>query len=331
MRDDNAAKLHQLIADAFPHPFSIRSISDANQGRGVFSQVLRVELEWVTDTAKGPRSVIAKFPANDANGEAGRRSGAYEREAMAYRQLLPDSPVQAPIAHLVRPDGNRGASFVLEDLTEHRRVDQLDGLSLTDCLAVTAELRRLHQHWQQRAELAGLDLRRATPTTFDHKSLKTGLDVLTSRWGSWLDSDQLRAFQRLVHHRVDLVTAFAQAGVPTLCHGDPRADNLVFDRSGRPILFDWQQIAIQLGEADLAWLAATSLTVDDRRHADTELVSAYGTSLDRYRLGFILPGLAVLLLAQRRVNDSRSTRFISTSLTRIGSALSDLEIGAELT
>ena len=119
---------------------------------------------------------------------------------------------------------------------------------------------------------------------------------------------------------------FTDASGATLCHGDPRADNLAFDRAGAPVVFDWQQLAVQLPEADLAWLAATSLTVETRRAVERDLVAGYGTTMDRYRLGFVLPGLAVLLLAQREIDSDRTAAFVAASLHRIATAVSDLDV-----
>jgi len=325
----------RLIAKAFPpgalaedSPAGpvIVAVNDANNGRGVFSHVLRVELTW-PGADVGPSSVVVKFPARNRNGEAARRSGACLREAMAYRQLLLAAPIQAPRAYLVDLDDDNGACFVFEDLSHHRAVDQLDGLGVDDAIAVVEELRTLHQHGRHRDDLARFDLRRDTPSVFTSETLAAGLSTLEFRWADWVDDRQRLGFQRLVANREALGEAFRQASGATLCHGDPRADNLVFDAAGQPILFDWQQISRQIGEADLAWLAATSLTVETRRNAEQQLVSAYGTSFDQYRLGYLLPGLAVLALAQRQADDERSRRFITTSLQRIGSALDDLKIG----
>ena len=80
------------------------------------------------------------------------------------------------------------------------------------------------------------------------------------------------------------------------------------------MLFDWQQIAVQFGEADLAWLMATSLDPEVRRAGHEDLVGAYGADIDRLRLGFVLPGLAALMLAQRTADHPRTRRFIATSL-----------------
>jgi aminoglycoside phosphotransferase (APT) family kinase protein len=306
----------------------VRRLDDANAGRGVFSRIWRVALEWDSSSEPRPRplSVIVKSPAPGPNGEAGRRSGAYRREAIAYRQIVPHSPVLAPAVHLIEEDDEGNAWFVMEDLGDRRSVDQLDGLELGDGTAIAAELASLHRHW---AAVPIVDLphvRRNTPATLTSEALSTGLKALTERWGDDLDSAHVRAFQRLMSQRDRMVRAFVDAPGPTICHGDPRADNLVFASDGRPVFFDWQQVSIQLGEADLAWLAATSFTVETRRRADRELIEAYGTSEARYRLGYVLPGLTVLLLAQREVTDDRSARFVTTSLRRIGTALHDLDV-----
>ncbi len=304
-------------------------LSDANEGRGVFSRVTRVELAWTADPTgpdgARPASVVVKSPADGDNGAAAIASGACVREALAYRTILGRSPVDAPRAFAV-VGGAQAATFVLEDLARHRAVDQLTGLGRADALAVTTALARLHAHWSSAPDLDELDVRRSTPSKLDPAALRAGLATLVDRWADVIDDDTRRAFEDLVANRAPLVDAFTSAGPMTLCHGDPRADNLVFADDGRPVLYDWQQLAIQFGAADLAWLAATSLTPRDRRDLDAELVAAYGTTQDHYRLGFVLPGLAVLLLAQRQTDDERARRFVTTSLTRIGSALLDLDV-----
>lgn len=316
-----------LLAEAFDgRAGEIASVTDANQGRGVFSRVLRVRLAPTSEGAGMPASVVLKIPALGTNGEAARRSGAYRREALAYCRLLPRSPVRTPTAHLVVHDDDGFAWFVMEDLGSRRAVDQLDGLDLDDGLRVAVELRTFHRFWSDPTRLDRLSVRHATPQTLDRAGLEKGLEALGRNWDHVIDAEHRDVFKALLDRRDALTAKFADASAPTLCHGDPRADNLVFEASGRPVLFDWQQIAIQLGEADLAWLAATSLDTEHRRSADDALVAAYGTSLDRYRLGFVLPGLAVLLLAQRELTDERSARFVESSLQRISCALLDLDV-----
>ncbi|MEM9134358.1 MAG: phosphotransferase [Actinomycetota bacterium] len=307
--------------------------TDVNGGRGVFSRVLRIPLEPTDPVVEPdpsiPPTVVAKLPIPGPNGDAARGSGAYRREALAYRRLLPSSPVASPTVHAVTEDAD-GTTLLLEDLTGHRAVDQLDGLGADDALAVVAELAALHAHWRHRPEPDALGVRRSTPSALPPAGLAAGLVALRQRWAGDIDERWLPTFEAMVAGRARLVETFAAAPSPTLCHGDPRADNLVFEATddGRPVLFDWQQLAVQAGEADVAWMAATSLTVEDRRAVDDRLLAAYGTDVDRYRVGLILPGLAVLLLAQRRATDERTTRFIATSIDRIGAAITDYEVPA---
>jgi hypothetical protein len=324
------SEVERLIRLAFgpPGPYAIDGLSDANQGRGVFSRVVRVRLSWAEgpEVAARPASVVAKVPAAGPNGAAAVASGACRREALAYSRLLPTSPIGSPRAWLVDHGPGDRAGFVLEDLGPLRAVDQLDGLAPEDCLAVSHALHRFHRHWQDPARHTGLGVRHATPAAIAPDALARGLQALAGRWAADLDAARLRAFRGLVARRQALVEAFVRAGPPTLCHGDPRADNLVFSPQGAPVLFDWQQLAVQFGAADLAWLAATSLTPATRRQVERDLVDGYGAAFDQYRLGFVLPGLAVLLLAQRDTPDERTRRFVATSLDRIATALIDLEV-----
>jgi hypothetical protein len=327
--DEAQALIRSLVSEAFPPSadaeWRIDDLTTIGLGRGIFSDIVRVKFEW--RAGHGPASVVVKTPTAGPNGTVSIATGACDREALAYLELLPRSPVRRPACYVVRRDG-AAASFVLEDLTEHRSVDQLVGLDLADTASVIRSLRLLHERWETEPSSATHDVRRATPTLFAPDALAAGVDAIGERWGDVADRETHRAFERLVANRDRLVSAFATAGPPTLCHGDPRADNLLFDAGGTAVLFDWQQIAIQFGEADLAWLLATSLVPATRRSNERALVSEFGTTLDRYRLAMVLPGLAVLLLAQRETTQDRTDQLVGTSIARIGAAIADLDVPA---
>ncbi len=321
--------VERLVRLAFGPTCEVTGTSDLNGGRGVFSRVARAELAWRgphwSGPAARPHSVAVKTPAPGANGEAAAATGACRREALAYTRLLSHSPVATPHAWLVHHGPGSAASFVLEDLSGLRSVDQLDGLSAMDALAVADALARFHRHWSRPDRHRNLPLRRAVPAAIPPEALSRGLVALDQRWGDVVDAPQRAVFARLVGRRAELVAAFAAAGPVTVCHGDPRADNVAFTPNG-PVLFDWQQPALQLGAADTAWLAATSLAPETRRTLDADLAAAGGCTLDDYRTGLLLPGLAVLLLAQRVADSERTARFIATSVRRIATAVADLEL-----
>ncbi len=111
--------------------------------------------------------------------------------------------------------------------------------------------------------------------------------------------------------RSDVATLRAAAAVMTpwhqarphpfaVLHGDYRLDNLLFDPDGADVVaVDWQTLAVGPPARDLAYFLGTSLTVDDRRAAERELVAEYHAALcargvsgydarqcfDDYRLG----------------------------------------------
>lgn len=322
--------IRRLVHLAFGPACEVTGTRDLNGGRGVFSRVVRAELAWnVSDGratgASRPWSVAVKTPAPGPNGEAAAATGACRREALAYTRLIPNSPITAPRAWLVHRGPAAAVSFVLEDLSDLRAVDQLDGLPAGDALAVAAALARFHRHWSRPGRHRNLPLRRAVPAGIPAEALARGLTALDERWADVVDAGQRAVFARLVARRAELVAAFAAAGPLTVCHGDPRADNVAFAPTG-PVLFDWQQPALQLGGADVAWLAATSLTPETRRTLDADLAAAGGCTLDAYRTGLLLPGLAVLLLAQRAADNDRTAQFIATSLRRIATAVADFEL-----
>lgn len=322
--------VEDVVARALPGR-SVRAVQRIGADRGVFSRVHRVELDGSAD----PASVVVKEPDPGPNGAAAAASGAYRREALCYRSVLPETPVSAPACYLVDDGGGDTATLVLEDLTLHRGVDQVEGLGRDEVLAVAEQLAALHRHWVDRPrDLADLRLRRSAVAALDPEALERGRAVLDG-W-SELDAGGLAALDGLLAGRQRLVDAFAAARPVTVCHGDPRADNVVFDGEGRAVLFDWQQAAVQFPEADLAWLAATSLEPQVRRAVERELVEAHarrlghhrGAAWDRYRLGLVLPCLAVLMLVQRQLDTSRGRDLVAASVRRIATAASDLEVAS---
>lgn len=281
------------------------------EDRGVFSHVCRVA---------GPRGAfVVKLPRSDANGEAARRSGAYERERIAYDSLL-GSEVPAPVcAGIV--DLPAGPAFVLEDLSDHRQADQVEGLAEPDVQAVVDALVRSHRCLDgDRARSRGV--RVAAPGTFSPDRLRLGTAALDPELGP--------VFGDLLAQRPRLLARFTTFADPVCCHGDPRADNVVFGGDGGAILLDWQQIAVQIGEADLAWLLATSTRPEVRRSIEVDAVRRYAAGVgrpfdqawERYRSGLLVPGLAVLLLVQRQAT-GRMADIVVRSVERISSALID--------
>jgi len=69
-----------------------------------------------------------------------------------------------------------------------------------------------------------------------------------------------------------------------LVHGDYRLDNLLFPPDGGPgvVAVDFQTLSLALPARDLAYFIGTSLTVEDRRAHERDLVAAYHAALTSY-------------------------------------------------
>lgn len=318
LQDPNGP-LHQLIQETFPGA-KIVEITDAGGGRGIFSRVVRVKM----DHAPVP-SVVVKAPALGANGKAGRSSGSYFREALAYRHLLHQLSARTPICHGV-VDIEGDPWFVLEDLSELGTINQLDGIDLENALALTAVLSSVHS--AKIDDSLAEQFRGPGPERFDFKTLKVGLGLLETKWE--MEPLVVGAFEQLLDDRNELVVDFVKAGQDVVCHGDPRADNVMVSPT-EIVLLDWQQISMSFGEADLAWLLATSCKIEDRPSIETAVLAHYAELKhspprqvhERYVLGMTRPGLAVLMLCTRDTSDPATETIVRESLVRIGHSLAD--------
>lgn len=320
------------VRSIFGSDTTIGAITPIDHGRGVFSHVMRAEL---TGTL---RSVAVKLLRSNADGASALTSGAVAREVLVYQHLLPSTDgVSAPKLFGVALDDRDVPALVLQDLSSFRHADQAAGLGEDDLRAVATELIALHSSWAGRPELDTLELRRSTPAHLPVDALERGAALLDAKW-SIISSERRSALQALAADHHAAVSAFQNEGSPTLCHGDPRGDNVAFDHDGRATLFDWQQAAIQFGEADLAWLLATSVDVSTRRSVEGDIVASYAmarrqdaaTTWRRYVTGMVLPGLAVLLLAQRAIDNDQTQQFVRSSIERIADAVIDLRVSAAI-
>ena len=75
--------------------------------------------------------------------------------------------------------------------------------------------------------------------------------------------------------------AVASAASPDWCviHGDQHVGNLFVDAAGVPHLLDWQLVQRGSWSIDIGYHIASTLTVDDRRSAERDLLRHYLDSL----------------------------------------------------
>jgi aminoglycoside/choline kinase family phosphotransferase len=65
----------------------------------------------------------------------------------------------------------------------------------------------------------------------------------------------------------------------TLCHGDMRLDNIFFHEDGSLSILDWQLANSAVGTNDMAYFVSQSLSTEDRRSFEQELLHLYHDTL----------------------------------------------------
>ncbi len=314
---------HALLEAAFGH-VQVLAMADANKGRGIFSDITRIEL--AATTADVPQFVIVKEPTSGPNGQISLDSGACQREQDAYRSLTPRSPVRSPECYATDDEGR----LLLEDLTDARWVEQSVGVSGADAIAVVEALGRFHHHWENRLDSLEPRVRVNALAKVPRSRFDQGWTALQDVYLDRLPAGAQTAYALLAAHVDESLAAYAAIAGHTVTHGDPRIDNICFV-DNIPIFFDWQQVAIQPGTADLAWFIATSLTPEARRQERREIVTHYAEAAGRphavveaeLSMSWLLPGLMSMLLATRVPESEQAASFILESLRRIGTVLAD--------
>jgi thiamine kinase-like enzyme len=168
----------------------------------------------------------------------------------------------------------------MEDISHLRGLNQLEGVSLEDSKIILDVLADFHAQWWDNPKLD------AFQSCFQPLDNPTYNAVLPMLWqGGWPMVEQ---------HGMDVVPpSVAHIGemwagkVPwmlnslmsprTLCHGDYRADNLMFE-GNTPVAIDFQIVGTGSGMYDVGYFISQSIAASVRQGHDRELVNGY---LDR--------------------------------------------------
>jgi aminoglycoside/choline kinase family phosphotransferase len=304
-------------------------------GHGTTSETVHVRVAYNSGHLTAPTQVVCKLGKRSA--DAVSDAGPFDRELRAYA-LFGDQPdFRVPRIYYAANDPASGlGNLVLEDLTQTARAgDQIAGCSIEEATAATTELGRLHRAYWKRPELAKLDWL-SRPKALLPVYAK-GAAVLREWLSDRIPADQLQLvddFGRLAERWVAAGPRFS-----TLLHGDPRVDNILFetvDGGIRACLIDWQNLTHGDPQYDLAYLLTGSLSPEDRRACERDLVAAHArliaeidpaysveTALESYR-GNIVSGLWLTVVAAAFVErDAHNARLLETLVGRNVAAVRD--------
>jgi hypothetical protein len=246
-------------------------------GTGKMGDNIRLSLRYDGDD-RAPATLVAKLPAADetARGMASAM-GAYRKEVMFYRDLAQLSDMSTPKIYLALIDDS-GSDFIIlmEDLAPAEPGSQLVGETIEHAKQALTEAAKLHAAFYDRADLLAKDFISRTDAdgaSFGQELMQQNWPGFIARFGHGL-SEQCIAFgdQYVANHARWVVT---YNGPKTLVHGDFRTENLMFSEGGRTTVVDWQTLMESCGMADVAYFIGGSMTTEDRRTCEQELVEYY--------------------------------------------------------
>lgn len=259
------------------------------QEYGFTGVVVRVELDYAPGRDDLPGSLIAKLPLAPGDHASGyrllqerdpeRRRRYYERcerEERFYRLV---GARVAPRLYYSAADGER-VVLLLEDLSVGRQGDVLLGCSIDEAVLVLEELARFHARcWGERAPQVGFGrLVRDGREWQDRYGRQVGT-FLERHEG--LVPDEVSTLALRLRPRLAEVAETLYGRPRALTHGDLHLDNVLFDARGpgSVVVLDWQTVSVGAPAWDVTLFLVDSLSVDDRRAAEAELLDRYVATL----------------------------------------------------
>jgi hypothetical protein len=249
---------------------------------GFLDGLARPRLRYDHDEAGAPASVIVKLPATDAAfRQAGDALHAYQREILFYRHVAPRAPLRLARCYYnppARPPG--GLPPGAGEPGPADAGDQMAGLSPAQVEAAVRTIARFHARWREAPELHALDWMPANNGDFAARYCQTWSHFV-GQVGALLSRPALELGHRVSEHFELLQDRLAQPS-HTICHGDCRADNLLFDDLAGPdpvVVLDWQLAIRGKGIFDVARLIAGSLRPEDRVKVERDLLGLWHRAL----------------------------------------------------
>ena len=176
--------------------------------------------------------------------------------------------------------------LLLEDLGGRTMISQIAGIGPDRAAQALVELAKLHAAWWASPALDAIDW---MPRLDDPVNLAAGQQyreswpVFVERIGDALPVEALAIGERVKEQYESLLLAGIAEAPVTICHGDFRADNLMFDDTpgtDDPVaVLDWQISFRGPAISDVTYLLCQSMTVEARRDAEEGLVRRWHDAL----------------------------------------------------
>jgi hypothetical protein len=259
---------------------------------GFTGVVVRLLLRYEHPARGAPRSLIAKLPMSETGQMSGYRAVQerdpkrmqryYERAVREVRFYREVGAAFAPRMYYANSDdASRRVVLLLQDVSGGRQGDVLRGCAVNDAAHVIEELAPFHARcWGDLAPSlefcrSGDDLG-AWQERYDHQ-----VEPFLAQYGASLPAG-VRPIISGLRSRLATVADALYSGPQSLIHADLHLDNMIFDPPGDErsvIVLDWQTASVSSPALDVAFFLSDSLTVENRRAAEQNLLDRYVTLL----------------------------------------------------
>jgi hypothetical protein len=275
----DAAWIEAVLHGAGHADAAVRGFRATPVGAGNVSDTVRLDIDYAT-RGDAPASVVAKFrPSDEAIHAHGLGSGAYHREIGAYRDISARSACRIPELYWVGGD-ETNINLVVEDLTTTATPgNQVAGCGVDEARAVMTQLARVHAAFapQDAATAPSWPIRMTEVADYWTTHTRTGAELALARFPGRLSPEHL-AIVATAAERVHDWFVLPQSRL-TLTHGDPRVDNVLFERTDGDavgaVLLDWQVTGLRNPMYDVGYFLSGSVDAAVRAANERELLDHY--------------------------------------------------------
>ena len=250
------------------------------EGVGFMGEVARLHLKFSDGIEK---TLISKIPTQDPNIRAMLAPArVFEREARFFEQAQPLIPdITANCLHVAIDTKNDDYLLLLEDLSDMREGDQLNGCSVDDASSALEALAKLHSTFWGGKDIANFDWL----PDINNDGMKVGREVYAQSlpgfleaFGSSVDPENENLVQRFGENVYQLLDRLAAMPL-TVCHMDYRADNLFFGSDGSVKMIDFQTFSRHGHAEDVGYFISQNMSIEDRRNNENDLLRTYHEAL----------------------------------------------------
>ena len=276
-----------FLSDAVGEEVSEFKAERIGEDRGMLGEIFKLKISF-RDESRKPLILVAKFAAlREETLAIAKRGHTHERELRSYAELLSSAPVSVP-QFIGSWYNDETAEFVLlqEMIVADTSVDQIAGLSEKQARLVIAEMAKLHAFWWNDPKLETLswlprldDERRRTNLT---AITRNGWEHLAELLNGEISLSSIDKTGEDLADQVDEMLCRTAQFPSTFIHSDLRADNLLFSPDGESVaLIDWQGSCIAPPVFDFAYFLIQSLSIENRKRLEKDLLKFYAEELER--------------------------------------------------